>query len=69
MTTLDGYVAFTAAKAQKAQAAGRLVPREFGAPHKWVPFADTPEGAVDKAMHSIDSNPEAATCPTQWYVS
>ena len=68
MTTLDGFVAFTEQGAHKVVPQGRLSAEHFNVNCPWVPFADTVEGAIAKAMMSSQSNPDAATTPTTWFV-
>ena len=69
MATLEGFIAFREKFAQEVEAKGRLVPQTFGMPFKWVPFADTSDGAIEKAFRSTKgTNPEVATQPTSWCV-
>ena len=68
MATLEGFVAFTEARAQDVESQGRLMPTVFGPPKKWIPFADTLDCAVDKAMTSSTGNPHIALSPTKWCV-
>ena len=68
MTTLDGFVAFTEQRADEVAFHGRLSAENFNVKYPWVPFADTIDGAIQKAMRSSQGNPEAATTPTTWYV-
>ena len=68
MSTMEGFIAFTQQEAQNVEGQGRLVPETFGTPFMWVPFADTIDGAIEKAMMSSKGNPEAATRQTEWRV-
>ena len=68
MAYLPGYVAFSAERAQNVEDAGKLTPCMFGQPFKWIPFSDTREDAIDKALTSAQSPPEAATSITEWYI-
>ena len=65
---LDGYVAFSETEAQKVECQKRLVPQAFGAPFKWVPFADSKEVAMENIMKSSHGQPEAALKPTRWII-
>ena len=68
MATLVGYAAFTEPRAKAVDELRRLHPAIFGQPKKWIPFADTVECALDKAMTSSRGNPQIATAATQWCV-
>ena len=68
MATLVGYVAFTEARAKAVDEIGKVHPSIFGSPKRWIPFADTVEHALDKAMTSSRGNPQTATEATQWCV-
>ena len=68
MTTLDGYVALLEHWAKQVEEAGALTPQMFGGPYKYIPFAGTPEMALENAMRSCKSPPQLATQPTQWYI-
>lgn len=67
--TLEGYLAFTPTRAWKVEASRRLAPAAFGPPFLWIPFADTMDGAIEKAMmSSVYGMPEAAMSRTHWRV-
>ena len=68
MAPLVGHVAFTAARAEAVDELGKVHPSLFGPPKRWIPFADTVEHAIDKAMTSSRGNPQTATAATQWCV-
>ena len=71
MTTLDGYVALLEHWAKQVEEAGVLTPQMFAHPaHSlaYIPFAGTPEMALENAMRSCKSPPQLATQPTQWYI-
>ena len=68
MAPLVGYVAFTAARAEAVDETGRVHLSLFGPPKRWIPFADSVEHAIDKAMASSRGNPQSATMVTQWCI-
>ena len=67
MAIMDGFVAFAEQDAKEVMSQGRIGPRTFGRPFKWVPFANSADGAIQKAMMS-KGPPEAATEATVWCV-
>ena len=68
MNTLDGYLAFSEHSAWPVEMAGGPTPQMFGPPYTYIPFAGTPENAIQNAMCSRKALPQAAAQPTQMYV-
>ena len=66
--TLEGYLACTDEMMAKIHQAGMVETRLFGPVAKFIPFADSATGAVDKAFLAQKHFPEAALQDTTWRV-